>query len=209
MNFLILNGPRCPRAAAYPHYRGTYRAHPTCCEGLPEDNEINKLFFWFLEEGGELAVVHDLNKALRYAKLLNDYPLARRSHFEVVEVTGGDEPPHVGGELLGFDVSSGYNNSLLWWWQPATQPGATASVSPSPTTFPEPIQVLHNLIQRHYAPQLNRSGLFQRPVIASECLTAMDALQQLCPNFYEGGSLKDNFRATGIYLVSPFRPTRS
>lgn len=208
MNFLILNGPRSPRAAAYPHYRGTYRAHPTYSERLPEDSEINKLFFWFLEEGGELAVVHDLSKALRYAELLNDHPLPRRSHFEVVEVTDGDEPPHVGGELLGFDVSSGYNNSLLWWWQPATQPGAIASVerngdtSPSATIFPEPIRALSTLIKRFYTPRLNRNGLFQTPVSASECLRDMDALQQLCPNLYEGESLKDNFCATGVYLVS-------
>src|SRR5215472_4294200 len=189
MNFLILNGPRCPRAAAYPHYRGTYRAHPTCCEGLPEDSEINKLFFWFLEEGGELGVVHDLSKALRYVELLNAYPLPGYSHFEVVEVTGGDEAPQVGGELLGFDVSSGYNNSLLWWWQPATQPKAIASVegngdtSPSATTFPEPVRVLSALIKRFYTLGSIATDSFRHPLLRRSVLGIWTPCNSYAPTF--------------------------
>src|SRR5439155_26446134 len=114
MKLLILNGPRDPQPIQNPLYRGTYRSHPTHCDALPDDHEINKLFFWFLEEGGELGVVHNLSKALRFAELLNSY-FAGRQHFEVIEATEGDSTPESGGALLGFDLSAGYNNSLLWW----------------------------------------------------------------------------------------------
>jgi hypothetical protein len=205
MNLLILNGPACPRAARNLHYRGTYRAHPTYCDELPEDHEINKLFSWFLEEGGELGVVHDPVKALRYVELLNQRRLPNRN-FEVIEVTDGDEPAHVDRELLGFDISTGYNYSLLWGGL-ATQTRLDASGVPrersaNAIAFPEPIRELNDLLARFYAPKLNRYSLFQKSEVASECLTAMDALQQLSPNLYEGGDLKPNFRVVGIRVVS-------
>lgn len=31
--------------------------------GCADEHEINQLFFWFLEEGGELGVVHRLRRA--------------------------------------------------------------------------------------------------------------------------------------------------
>jgi len=193
MNLLILNGPRDPRAAAYPHYRGTYRAHPTYCDAVPEDHELNKLFFWFLKEGGELGVTHDLAKALQYADLLNQYPLSRRhSAFEVVEVTTGHTSPEAGTELFGFDLSSGHNNSLLWW---KLESGTGLG------TLPPPVQELDKTIRRFYSPKLNGYSLFQTPEMASECLAAMDALQRLSPNLYEGEDLKPNFTVTGVYLV--------
>jgi hypothetical protein len=117
MNLLILNGARDPRAAEYPQYRGTYRAHPTYVDSAASDDEVNQLFFWFLEEGSELGLVHDPAKALRYASLLNE-SLDATQRFEVVEVTSGAALPQVGVEFLGFDLSAGSNNSLLWWWGP-------------------------------------------------------------------------------------------
>jgi hypothetical protein len=212
MKLLILNGPRDPRAAAHPHYRGTYRAHPTYCEAVQADHEINKLFLWFLEEGGESDLVHDLTKASRYAELLNIHLSEFKpafAHFEVIEVKDGDNPGNTEGRLMGFDLSAGYNDSLLWWWGLPTQPrpaasvGQTGNTSPSTSTFPKPILVLDDLIHRFYAPQLNRNGLFQSPDVASDCLRAMDALQRLSPNLYEGEELLSNFEVVGVHLVSP------
>lgn len=212
MKLLILNGPRDPRAAAFSHYRGTYRAHPTYCEALQKDHEINNLFFWFLREGGETGLVHDLTKALRYAELLNMHLSEFNpgfAHFEVIEVTDGDTHGDAKGRLMGFDLSAGYNNSLLWWWGQGTEPNAATSVGqtgntpPGISTFPKPILVLDDLIHRFYAPELNRNGLFKTTATASECLKAMDALQQLCPNFYEGEDLRATFCVVGLYLVSP------
>lgn len=192
MNLLILNGPGRSRAASDPKYRGTYRVHPTYCESVPEEHEINKLFFWFLEEGGELGVVGDLLKALRYAQLLNDLASSNPSHFEVVEVADGDSAPICDGTFLGFDLSSGYNNSLLAWGFRQFPGGAT---------LPEPIHELNNLINRHYAPQLNAAGLFDTYDVANSCLRSMIALQDLFPNLFEGGDLRD-FRTVGLYRIS-------
>jgi len=69
---------------------------------------------WFLEEGGELGVVRDLSNALRFAELWNTR-LKPEDRFEVVEVVDGDANPKGNGYFLGFDLSSGYNNSLLSW----------------------------------------------------------------------------------------------
>jgi hypothetical protein len=41
---------------------------------------------------------------------------------------------------------------------------------------------------RHYAPQFNGQGLFQTWEVASLCLRAMTALQDLSPNLFEGKS---------------------
>jgi hypothetical protein len=194
MNLLILNGPRDPRAAKYPSYRGTYRAHPTYCDALPNDHEINQLFFWFLEDGGELGLVHDLAKASRYVELLNQNPLPGYKQFEIVEVTSPDSPQQAGGRLLGFDLSAGYNSSLLWWGlEPQLEPNAVR----------EPIGELVDLAYRYYAPRLGPCGLFQTPEIASQCLRSMDALQRLSPNLYEGEDLIPSYRVVGVYLVRP------
>ena len=192
MKLLILNGPPDARAAKYSLYRGTYRAHPTYCELLPRDHETNSLFFWFLQEGGELGVVNDLAKARRYTQLLNQHFSSGPKHFELVEVTDETTSPLTGGQLLGFDLSAGYNNSLLWWGL-EPQPGLE--------TIPEPIRELVGLVYRCYAPQLNRQGLFLTPEVASKCLSSMDALQQLCPNLFEGEDIKSQYQVVGVYLV--------
>ena len=193
MNFLILDGPRGPQLAenlAYRAYRGTYRRQPTYCNEVPEDHEINQLFFWFIEEGGELGVVRDLRKARRFAELWNAC-LEDHDRFEVVEATDGDSVPTHGGMFLGFDLSSGYNNSLLV---------SGLRQSPGIATLPEPVQELCRLLMRHYAPQLNSAGLFDGIEGATSCLESMSALQELSPNLFEGGELKD-FHPVGVHVV--------
>ena len=66
----------------------------------------------------------------------------------------------------------------------------------------EPIEELYDLISRHYAPLLNGQGLFQTWEVASLCLRAMTALQDLSPNYFEGGNLRE-FRSVGLYRISP------
>ncbi|SRR6266436_2059750 len=209
MKILILNGPRTPRAASNLRYRGTYRAHPTYCDALPESHEINEHFFWFIEEGGESGVVHDLTKASRYVELLNAHLIEFNppfTHFEIVEACGGGESSQSRGQLLGFDLSAGYNNSLLWWGLETEAKVALSEVQTVDASrvgiFPEPILELYNLVQRFYAPHLNQNGLFQTPEVASQCLRSMDALQQLAPNLYEGNDLQANYSVVGVYLVS-------
>jgi hypothetical protein len=192
MKLLILDGYRDPRLRDQcPPYRGTYRAHPTHCDELPDHSEINQLFFWFLEEGGEPGMVRDLTKALRFAELWNAR-LKQENRFEIMEVVDGDGPSESGGNFIGFDLSSGYNNSLLSW-------GLKLSVGTN--QLAEPIRDLCDLLSRHYAPQLNGHGLFQDFEAASLCLRSMTALQGLSSNLFEGGDLKE-FRPVGLYAVA-------
>src|SRR5258708_1345657 len=179
MNLLILDGPPNSRPGYSRIYRGTERAHPSYCDSLPEDHEINRLFYRFLEEGGELGVVHNLSNAVRFAELWNDLlPPERR--FEVVDASTGESRPDSNGKFIGFDISHGFNNSLL---------SSGLRASRLTNELPHPIRELSDLLRRHYAPQLNLQGLFQTFETASLCLRAMIALQDLSPNLFEGTDL--------------------
>jgi hypothetical protein len=190
MNLLILNGPSSPNPGRNPLYRGTDRAHPTYCDSVAKDHDINRLFFWFLEEGGEAGVVHDLQRACRFAELWNLH--LGDNQFEVVEVVDGNGFSSTNGELLGFDLSCSYNSSLLQW-------GLKSFLGLA--QLPEPIRELCDLVNRYYAPQLNSQGLFQTFEVASLCLRSMTALQALSPNLYEGGDLTQ-FSVVALYRVS-------
>lgn len=189
MNLLILNGPSSPKPDQNPLYRGTDRAHPTYCDWLPEEHEINRFFFWFLEEGGESGVVHDWEKAIRYAELLRQH--VNGQFFEVIEVVDNSATPNCGGQFLGFDLSLHYNSSLL-----------TSGLQSSPglILLSEPIRVICELFFRFYGPKLNESGLFDAHESATSCLRSMMALQTLSPNLFEGEDLK-RFAVIGIYRV--------
>ena len=198
MKLLILDGPRDPRGRECIHYRGTYRAHPTYCDALPEDSAINTLFFWFLEAGGELGVVSDPGKALRFAALWNKQ-ITRPGDFEVIEVTSGDAATETAGEFLGYDMSAGYNNSLL---RSGLKSGAR------PGTVADCVWQEWKSINTSYAPQLNNAGLFPTFQRANECLEAMVKIQDASLGFFEGGDLR-RFEITGIYLVSYFPDSAS
>lgn len=191
MKLLILNGPPDPRPGHNPAYRGTNRAHPSHCDSLPDEHEINRLFSWFLEEGGELGVVRDLQKANRFCTLWNNR-LGKEDRFEVVEVTDQGQGPELNGEFLGFDLSSAYNNSLLrsaLRQFPGVSQGSALARELSELT-------------KNYAPQLNSQGLFQTPEVASLCLRSMTSLQDVYPNLFDGGTLTD-FCPVGLYVFMP------
>jgi hypothetical protein len=92
---------------------------------------------------------------------------------------------------LGFDLSCGYNNSLL-------TTGLTISTL---NELSSPITELGELILRHHSPQLNPHGLFQTIKTAFQCLRSMTALQALSPNIFAGGTLGD-FQPVGVYTFS-------
>ena len=190
MKLLILNGPPDPRPGHNPLYRGTERAHPSHCDSLPHEHELNKLFFWFLREGGETGVVQNLQKAMRFCELWNDR-LTDEKKFEVVEVTNQNQRPEGTGRFLGFDLSFGYNNSLLRGG--LRFPAGSSQV---------PVRVRQELelISRSYAPQLNNNGLFERTDVALSCLRSMTELQASSPNLFGGGTLKE-FEPVGVYVL--------
>jgi uncharacterized protein with NRDE domain len=177
MNLLILNGPCC--RGANPQYRGTYRARPTYCDDASSQDEINLLFSWYLMEGGESGVVHDLAKAGRFAELSNIR--LDRENFEVIEVTHAGVSAQSGGISLGFDLSAGFNNSLLWWG---------LKYDGSIDTLRE-VDESWKSASRYYSKKLNRYGLFSSEDLAIDCRNAMISLQSLSPNFFEGGDLSE------------------
>lgn len=190
MNIMILGHPLRRGLDMSQAYRGTYRSHPTFCRNHAEGDEVNRLFFWFLDEGGESGVVHDVARALRYAQLLNEQHDGER--FEVVELVEPEaiEPEAPGRLLLGFDASLGFATSLLVT--------GLRSFAPVNRLAWEIVEIA-DLITRFYAPQLNAQGLFQTPEMAALCIKSMMALQRLHPNLYEGD---DRFRAIAVFLVT-------
>ena len=139
-----------------------------------------------------LGVVRNVDKALRFAELWNTHLKERRDRFEVVEVTDENTRCESNGTFIGYDLSAGYNNSLL-------RSGLKSIAGANRVA--EPIEELLDLINRHYAPQLNGQGLFQTWEVASVCLRAMTALQDLSPNLFEGGDLRE-FLPVGLYRIS-------
>jgi hypothetical protein len=193
MNLLILSGPSNPQYDPNPKYRGTRRSWVRHFDSLPEDHQYNKMFYWLLEEGGETGVVHDLVKAVALAEASNSY--AQQKEFEVIEVTAGRDQPETSGEFLGFDLSQGFSNSLLW----------RGLKSPNLRGYDHRVGVLCNLLCEFFSPRLNQNGLFSEFETASFCLQAMTALQSFHDSLFEGGSLEE-FRVVGVYLVSQPEP---
>jgi hypothetical protein len=192
VRLLILDGQRA--GGANPIYRGTYRRHPSYCDTAADDDEVNQLFFWFLESGGELGVVDDLRKALRYAALLNANAqrVGSVAGFEVVEVTEGYVGPDAGSDFFGFDLSSGYNNSLLW-------AGLKSYISEVADKTWAAIPRWAEF-SRSYAPRLNQFGLFEIREDAASCLQQAMAIQNDFPSFFEGCDLNE-FVVTGIHRL--------
>ena len=189
MDLLILDGPTGPWEDR--GYRGTYRASPSHCDALPEDHEINRLFFWYLEESSEDGLVHDFAKARRFAELWNQQPGDRR--YEIVEVTEEKAPPVGGGEFVGFDISTGAGYSFV---------GALHIQPAQVGALQEPLRTLDELLIAHFAPRLNSNLLFSTYEDASFCLRVIKALNTLWPSTFESGDLSE-FKAFGLYKLWP------
>lgn len=188
MNLLILGGPSLPQRAPNLCYRGTFRRHPYHFDALSEDHEFNQLFYWFLDEGGETGVVHDLSKAVSLVEAIGSYSVEKG--FEVVEVNVGKQSPATNDIFLGYDLSHGFSNSLLWR-------GLKSHMSAD--NLPH-IGVLCLLQEEFFRPQLNQYGLFSDFETASFCLRSMQALQSFHEGLYEGESI-EVFRIVSVHLI--------
>src|SRR5690349_19438125 len=91
-------------------YRGVYRLPPNLLEFHPkyriEEERLKELLQWYRHEhvfpgGTDLLDLPALQELL--------YMIQRKTEiaFEIVEVTEGEQPPQVGTEFLGFDISAG------------------------------------------------------------------------------------------------------
>jgi hypothetical protein len=132
--------------------------------------------------------VHDEAKTRRLCDLCKVY--APNDNYEVLEAVKADDPPHLSGEFLGYDISQGLNNSLLWW-------GLKTSVAKDHN---EPVSVLADTTFTLFSRQLNNQGLFSDIETATRCRQSLIALQALRPNFIEGGDLQE-FCVVGLYSL--------
>lgn len=189
MNLLILGGKASGYSEGNPSYRGTYRAHPYYCDQFPESHEVNQVFLWFIEEGGELGVVHDMEKARNLVEL---YRKCTGEQFEVVEVTTERDPPFVGTDFLGFDLSCGFNNSLLWWGLDLQRQGHQMKDNE------RVLNPLLRLVEEFFRPKLNSNGLFADCDTAAFCLECMTALQKIRPGLFEGNG---EYEVVGVYKL--------
>lgn len=189
MDLLILDGPQDSRGPFGAPYRGTDRRWPTYCDEAGQTDEVNELFTWFLGEGGQSGVVHNLAKAQRYAALCT---AQLHRPFEVVEVTLGGARPEIGRLLLGYDLLMSFSTSLI---------SAGLAMSGNGGGLPPPIEVLQEFLSHTFRPQLNVYGLFSSYDVAERCLSVMNALQVLRPNLYEGTHDLSDSRVTGVYEI--------
>src|SRR4051794_23833127 len=110
---LLLLGENMLGARGAAKYRGTYRQAPAHGDSLPEDSEYNTLFRWYCDAEYEPGGIVDVDRLRRLLKLLERE--THRKGFEIIEACHANEPPNVGGELLGYDLSLHWSYSLLSW----------------------------------------------------------------------------------------------
>jgi len=189
MNLLIL-GRRDSHARVLA-YLGTERPHPSYREDLPPQHEVNQGCLWFIREGGERGVVHDLAKARRLVDSYNQ--LGASPQFELVEVTRNQDPPSAGTKFLGFDLSYEFNNSLLSWGLQIHHEGNEVR------DLPAGLAPLCHLVQEHFRPKLNTNGLFDDYETAKFCLGCMLALNRLVPDGLFENPQYAGFEVLGLY----------
>jgi hypothetical protein len=176
-----------------PVYRGTDRATPYYCDDLGDEHPVNKAFFWYCSEGGELGLVHDL---VRARELVLAYRQLRPSqHYEILAVTKEDVPP-IGGKIVGFDLSAGYKYSLLGW---KLEIDRDSHDLPADDEY-WLIHPILRLIKEFFQPQLNSNGLFDNFAVAKFCLGCMIALQKIRSNLWENDNVR--FEVVGLWEIS-------
>lgn len=177
MKLMVLGRPNVPYAAGY---RGTYREHPFHFDELPEDHEANRAFRVYVsvtDEGGPIAEMEDACMILRTYRRW-----APSRDFELVDVDPTAEG--TADTFLGYDISCGFYYSLVaaaLEWAPSEE--SRARCSPG-------VDVLSELLRRHFHARLNAHRLFDDRQTAQECLDAMMALQRIQPQLYEDSEME-------------------
>lgn len=196
MDLLILGGNEVVFGAkGNPHYKGTMRDNPSYVESLPELHPVNQSFRWFTQNYHITPVVHDYDKA---RQLVDRYrQLMPPQEFEIVEVSMNGNPSSLNGLFLGYDLSSGCCESLLWWGLNITLEHPEEKQDKVRCLGP-----LFKLVQIYFQPKLNNHGLFADFQIASFCLDCMMALEKDSPNLWEKG----NYHVVGLYKIYPSKP---
>jgi hypothetical protein len=167
--------------------------HPIYCESLPESHRYNQLVLWFFEEGGELGVVQDIEKSRSLVRQSKEVELGE---IEIVEVAVDGEPFATKGVFLGYDLSSGFNYSVL---AAGLHPNGVNSTENTAETA---LGALLKLVRRSFCGLLNVNGLFSDIDIAYSCLEVVNALQQLHPDLWENDEVIASLEVVGVQLIA-------
>ena len=195
MDLLILKKSLKPGIEAASSYRGTERAHPTHFANLPDSHVANQLFFWFVEEGGERGLVHDLKKAKQLVELLNLF--GDSVFYEIVQVGTERDTTSGKGGFLGFDLSAAFRHSIVRRFVLNQE---LATLPPTDSALDLPVRELTRLHQQFFTPKLNDHRLFTSYEDAEFCLSTARALNALRPCWMEG-TLLSEYRVTSLFKV--------
>jgi hypothetical protein len=173
---LLIRGPVIKGKFGYQPegYRGTDRERPYYRDDLAPNDSVNQAFLWYIDEGGESGLVHDLDRALKLAQAYRDGQPPQL--FEVVEVTISDQQPEGGGSLIGYEVSAGYASSAVMPFL-AEKSAANLSVVSSA----EIVDPLLRLMQQHFRPLLNSHYLFDDYAVAAHFFDCVVATARISP----------------------------
>jgi hypothetical protein len=175
----------------YANYRGTYRTVPNYVNNQSEDSIVNKHFMWYLNEGDQLGIIKNLEKAKKMVGLYEK--LNPPQKFEIVRILEDKEKQKNGEEFLGFDISSNYGYSLLSW---NLDIGLKNYQNDE---ILQKIRPLVNLVREYFKPKLNRYSLFNDIDTAQFCLDCMMSLQKIRPGFWENEEVR--FEIIGLSRI--------
>jgi hypothetical protein len=175
----------------YDHYKGTYRTSPSYIEELPENSEVNKLFRWYIDVGGELEIISDIEQAKKIVEIYKN--LTPPQIFEVVRILEVNEQPLENEEFLGFDLSCQYYYSLLSWELDIVNKKIEKD------RLIQQILPLIKLVKKYFKPLLNKNCLFDDSETAKFCLECLMALQDIKPGIFE--DKEEIFEVIGLSKV--------
>jgi hypothetical protein len=188
---LLILGLNDSRAATTNlHYRGTERSIPYLDSRFEDEGPVRQAYLWYLEEADESGIVHDIAAAFHLVRVYREHRISPA--FEVVEAVLIGETPHYGSHFLGYDLSSGFHNSLLTIGLDFG--GIVIHPDEHDLLLVQPLLLL---VSKYFIPRLNKYGLFDQCEDAEFCLSVLDALQEIRPGLFEYG----RYEIVGLYEV--------
>jgi hypothetical protein len=188
-------------------YRGTFRSEPCYPEGFAksvgDEHPTVKLFDWWFDESAHDQEANGLIRSLDKAKeLVRTYAQYNLQELEIIEITLNDEVSVLGGEFLGFDLSLGFGDSLLYMTG-----GLALCHDYTGWHDPREAQILHQLhplmclLEEHFKPLLNTQGLLPDYQIARQCWNCINAIEQFVPDVFDWGG-PHKWEIIGLYRIA-------
>jgi hypothetical protein len=180
----------------HPMYRGTQRSWPQYQDQFPEEHEVNQAFLWYIREEYNLDFLEDLERA---RALVSAYKRYTGQDFDLLEVTVGEEPPELGHNLLGFDISVGWESLLSNGLHLCRDYDDTEPLYAELASFLRNLQPLLCLVERYFQPHLNDNVLFDDYATAKYCLDCVRSLESFMEDLFL--DFDHEFQVLGLYKL--------